>query len=66
MSESLKNIKGTQDILFDDNNIYSFLSEKPINSIINNHFNKSENNTYKISQLVYFSFWLQENHNLNS
>ena len=62
------NILGKKKILklFDDNNIYLFLSKKPINSIIHNHFNKSENNTYKISQLIYFSFWLQENYNLKS
>jgi len=62
------NILGKKNILklFDDNNIYLFLSKKPINSIIQNHFNKSENNTYKISQLIYFSFWLQENYNLKS
>ena len=62
------NILGKKNILklFDDNNIYLFLSKKPINSIIQNNFNKSENNTYKISQLIYFSFWLQENYNLKS
>ncbi len=47
MSESLKNIKGTQDILFDDNNIWQYLE-----SNIHNFLNK-----YGFSQIIIIFLW---------
>lgn len=41
--------------------IYKYLSHNCIDMIINQHFDGRQNNTFKIWQLLYFSFWLSEN-----
>jgi asparagine synthase (glutamine-hydrolysing) len=40
-------------------NLDSFLNLKSANQIVDDHFNKGRNNTYKIWQLLYFSRWVK-------
>ena len=43
-----------------------FLNKKYIDEIVNSHFERKSNNTYKIWQLLYFSRWLRINTDFNS
>ena len=44
---------------FSNCGIYSWLSEDAVLDILNDHFSKKYDNTYKIWQLVFFSAWLK-------
>lgn len=47
--------------IFDKNSFFTNFSRPTIIKILDNHFSKRENNTYKIFQLLYFSFWIKNN-----
>jgi len=54
---------GKQQILniLKDSEINKYLNTVAINTIIKNHFENKENNTYKIWQLLYLHYWIQYN-----
>lgn len=41
--------------------IYQYINPTHVDTLIEQHFTKKANNTYKLWQLLYFSYWLQEN-----
>jgi asparagine synthase (glutamine-hydrolysing) len=41
------------------NELFCYLKESKVESILNDHFAKKRNNTYQIYQLIYLSFWLK-------
>ena len=57
------NILGEELIIktLEKSNIYNFVTKTELKNIVKSHFNKKNNNTYKIFLLLYFSFWLNEN-----
>ena len=45
--------------LIEESGTYEYLSDSQIKRIVDDHFSNFSNNTYKIWQLLYFSFWLK-------
>lgn len=43
--------------VYEKNGLFNILNEEYITNIINKHFEKKINNTYKLYQLLHFSFW---------
>ena len=52
---------GTKNIesIYRKNGLYKFLDEKQVMNLIDKHFDKKSNNTYKLYQLLYLSIWLK-------
>ena len=46
--------------IFTSGSIHNYLCIKTITKIVNEHFSKKRDNTLKIWQLLYLTFWLQE------
>ena len=44
---------------FAKNQLFSILNKAEVEHIVNEHFDQNNNNTYKIYQLLHFSFWLK-------
>ncbi|WP_452598274.1 asparagine synthase (glutamine-hydrolyzing) [Pontimicrobium sp. MEBiC01747] len=58
----IKNL-GIQKIrkVLETNGFFKSFNIKSVDIILENHFNGKENNTYKIFQLLYLSFWIKNN-----
>lgn len=54
---------GEQKILkiLKDSPVKNYLHLSLVNTIVHKHFNKNENNTYKIWQILYLHYWIQYN-----
>ncbi len=49
-------------IIFDkykENGLFEYLDEKEVKNVIEKHFSKKTNNTFKLYQLLHFSYWLK-------
>jgi asparagine synthase (glutamine-hydrolysing) len=44
-----------------DNGLFNYIDRSCTESIVSEHFHKECNNTYKLFQLLYLSFWLKNN-----
>lgn len=47
--------------VLDENGLYQYLDRAFIEQTISDHFEKNINNTYKLYQLLYLSYWLKTN-----
>jgi len=47
--------------IINSSNIVNYLNGDEMNGIVERHFSGLENNTYKVWQLIYLSFWFNEN-----
>ena len=45
--------------VFITNKLFSILDQNQVELIVNNHFEGKSNNTYKIYQLLHFSYWIK-------
>lgn len=48
----------TIDVLI-ENRLFNFIKQSKVEQILSDHFSKKRNNTYKVYQLLYLSFWLK-------
>ena len=47
-------------IILEKNKIFQVIDKEFVKEILNNHYSNKSNNTYKIYQLLHFSFWYNE------
>ena len=45
--------------VLNDNKLFSVLNQNEVERIVHNHFERKKNNTYKIYQLLHFSYWIK-------
>jgi asparagine synthase (glutamine-hydrolysing) len=61
--ENLVNVIGEDRInkILESDSFYKFIQPDYVGTILNEHFMGIKNNSYKIYQLLYFKFWLDNN-----
>jgi asparagine synthase (glutamine-hydrolysing) len=47
--------------IINSGNLHKYINLEYIEKIVSNHFNNIDNNTYKLWQIIFLHFWIEEN-----